>query len=238
MPPSALPINLWLCADLGVTSHADTFGFLFALPLGHTHVLELIYDVGRSLEDAESLPYGHRSTSFPFADDEMAIALLKRLMNTFLGDEPTPDIEWNGDLVPDNEWNWDLTFSSPDVHYDYVAAPPHYNFTPYVFPHIPPLNTHGSHYKSLEPMSLAFPPYHASPEQFYTRTYIRYRNINAKREYKCLMEAEWKPQRDISQGFLLSTKFSYKLPWGYNTSISSNLHYKTSSRITFASLQV
>lgn len=235
MGPGLPPINAWMCVDLGVTSHANKYSILVAFPEGNTHVLELSNDVGTNVEDAESFPYGDRSTSFPFADDEMAIALLKRLINTFLGDDWTPDTEWNGEDI----------LSVPDVHYEYVSAPPHYNFTPYVFPHIPPLNTHKRHYKSplldsipLEPISLIFPPYHASPEPFYTRNYMRYKNMNTKREYKCMMEVEWKPQMDTSQGFLLSTRFNYKLPKVHNTSISSNLHYKASSRISFVSLQV
>lgn len=235
MPVGSLPIAVWLCADLGFTSHANSYGLLLSFPEEHTHVLELINDVGRNFEDAESFPYGDRSTSFPFADDKVAIALLKRLMSTFLGEDSISFTEWNGES----------TLPEPDVHNDYVAAPQHYNFTRYVSPHLHPLHTHGKHYKPLlhdsiplEPISLAFSPYHASPEPFYSRTYMRYKNIYAKREYKCVMEVGWDPETDINQGFHLSTRFSYKLPKGHNTSISSNLHYKASSSTSLVSLQV
>ncbi|KAK3883086.1 hypothetical protein Pcinc_012580 [Petrolisthes cinctipes] len=234
MPVNSPPVSVWLCADLGATSHANSYGLLIAFPEGPTHVLELSNDVGRDLGDAEPFLYGDRSTSFPFADDKVAIALLKRLMNTFLGDDSIPYYR---------EWDSDSTLFVPDVHYHQLATS-HYNFTPYALHHLPALNIHKGHYKPLlldsiplEPLSLSSSHSHTNPEPFYSKTYMRYKNMNTKREYKCLMDLGWEPQRDTNQGFLLSTRINYKLPMRHNTTFSSKLHYKASSRVSFISLQ-
>ncbi|KAK4303603.1 hypothetical protein Pmani_024402 [Petrolisthes manimaculis] len=236
IPGNSPPVSVWLCADLGATSHANSYGLLIAFPEGPTHVMELSNDVGKGLGDAEPFLYGDRSTSFPFADDKVAIALLKRLMNTFLGD----------DSIPYREWDSDSTLFVPDVHYHHVATLHylHYNFTPYALHQLPALNTHKGHYKPLlldsiplEPLSLSSSHYHTNPEPFYSKTYMRYKNINTKREYKCLIDVGWEPQRDTNQGFLLSTRINYKLPNRHNTTFSSKLHYKASSRISFINLK-